>query len=64
MKTPYALSLVSAGLARVDTRHAAEKPSTEITELQQAQAAALNEQKAMWSEIGRASCRERVLRSV
>ena len=49
MKTPYALTLVSAGLARVDTRHAAEKPSTEITELQQAQAAALNEQKAMWS---------------
>ena len=49
VKTPYALTLVSAGLARVDARHAAEKPSNEITELLQAQAVALSEQKAMWS---------------
>ena len=48
-KNAYALSLVAAGLARVDARHASEKPSSEITEMQEAQAAALEECKAMWS---------------
>ena len=48
-KTSYALTLVAAGYARVDARHAAEKPSSEISELQEAQANALAEQRCMWS---------------
>jgi Tudor domain/Staphylococcal nuclease homologue len=48
-KTAYALSLVAAGLARVDVRYASEKPSSEITEMQEAQAIALEEGRAMWS---------------
>jgi Tudor domain len=48
-KAAYALSLVAAGLARVDVRHASEKPSSEITEMQEAQAIALEEGRAMWS---------------
>lgn len=48
-KSAYALMLVAAGLARVDARHAAEKPSSEVTDLQEAQALALAEKRAMWS---------------
>ena len=40
---------MAAGLARVDARHALEKPSSEVTDLQEAQASALAEGKAMWS---------------
>ena len=48
-KSAYALMLVAAGLARVDARHAAEKPSSEVSDLQDAQALALAEERAMWS---------------
>lgn len=66
LKSPYALSLVAAGYARVDVRHALERPSSEMTELQEAQKVAIEGRRAMWSveetvaeEVDRQSGRSR-----